>query len=296
MFTLDQISAFVAVYQHGSYSAAGRALKRDRSTVREHIHSLEEKLNQSLFIVAGRRIKPTPSATTLYPKALYLNRQAGQLAQSVLSACVQENTEANIYYDISLPMGLMVAIEQKASETFPHLQVNWLHRNAEESINALKQQKAQLVIATDHSVLRIPASIQGKALGNVCLSAYTGVNTGMARLDTVDLQHLRNERQYICENHVQPGLQIMVLSDNIRIASNLDALVELIRYRGWAFLPDNYAARFVRKGLIQQVSIAETNPVSIGLNLYYDENPPRSPVIRQLIQWTDKMTRQHLNS
>lgn len=40
MITIEQLLSFKTVFEQGSYSAAGRHIQKDRSTIREHILAL----------------------------------------------------------------------------------------------------------------------------------------------------------------------------------------------------------------------------------------------------------------
>lgn len=53
------IYAFVAIIEHGSFAAAGRAMKVDESTVREYVGALEKWFGRKLFF-KKRRFELSP--------------------------------------------------------------------------------------------------------------------------------------------------------------------------------------------------------------------------------------------
>ena len=252
-----------------------------------------KNLNQQLFTVIGRRLKPTRAADQLYPKALIINRQVSQLTETTLSVCVLNTTEINIHYDISLPIQWMVAVEQEISETFPYLQLNWIHRNAEESLHALQDKKAQFAILTRNTDSHLPTGLKRKNLGTINLSPFTGMGNPLARLEACSLTDLQQQRQYVCENHIKAGLNGIVLSSDARIISNLDVLVELISHQGWAFLPDNYAEPFVRRDTLKMIDTSECvkalSPASIKLDLCYSEMAMQDSISRHLLNKLSRM-------
>ena len=62
-FTSETVRIFLSVLDHGSFSAAARALGRVPSAVSMAIAGLEAELDLALFDRAGREPVPTAAAT-----------------------------------------------------------------------------------------------------------------------------------------------------------------------------------------------------------------------------------------
>ena len=77
-FNSDNVQVFLTVLDHGSFSAAARALSRVPSAVSMTIAHLEAELDVQLFDRSGREPRPTAAARALEPQARLL---AGQLQQ-----------------------------------------------------------------------------------------------------------------------------------------------------------------------------------------------------------------------
>ena len=75
-FSSDSVQVFLAVLDHGSFSAAARTLSRVPSAVSMTIAHLEAELDVQLFDRSGREPRPTAAARALEPQARLL---AGQL-------------------------------------------------------------------------------------------------------------------------------------------------------------------------------------------------------------------------
>ena len=75
-FNSDSVQVFLTVLDHGSFSAAARALSRVPSAVSMTIAHLEAELDVQLFDRSGREPRPTAAARALEPQARLL---AGQL-------------------------------------------------------------------------------------------------------------------------------------------------------------------------------------------------------------------------
>ena len=84
-FSSDSVQLFLAVLDHGSFSAAARALGRVPSAVSMAMGHLEAELDMLLFDRSGREPRPTAAARALEPQARLLAAQLQQLNAQALS-------------------------------------------------------------------------------------------------------------------------------------------------------------------------------------------------------------------
>jgi DNA-binding transcriptional LysR family regulator len=84
-FSSDTVLLFLAVLDHGSFSAAARALKRVPSAVSMAIANLEAELALQLFDRSGREPQPTAAARALEPQARQLALQLRELDAHALA-------------------------------------------------------------------------------------------------------------------------------------------------------------------------------------------------------------------
>ncbi|MEG2900089.1 MAG: LysR family transcriptional regulator, partial [Massilia sp.] len=84
-FDLDNVRAFLAAIDHGSFSAAARALGRVPSAVSMAIANLEAQLDVQLFDRTGRNPTPTAQALALLPQARLLAEGLQRLNVHALS-------------------------------------------------------------------------------------------------------------------------------------------------------------------------------------------------------------------
>ncbi|MBS0344792.1 MAG: LysR family transcriptional regulator, partial [Proteobacteria bacterium] len=80
----DNLQVFLAVLDHGSFSAAARALRRVPSAVSMAIANLEADLDLPLFDRSGREPKPTEAARSLEPQARLVDAQLKALQVQAL--------------------------------------------------------------------------------------------------------------------------------------------------------------------------------------------------------------------
>ncbi|GAP33943.1 LysR family transcriptional regulator [Piscinibacter sakaiensis] len=84
-FTSDTVALFLAVLDHGSFSAAARALGRVPSAVSMAVANLEAELGLALFDRQGREPRPTAAARALEPQARQLAAQQAALTAHALA-------------------------------------------------------------------------------------------------------------------------------------------------------------------------------------------------------------------
>ena len=93
-FDLDNLRAFLAAVDHGSFSAAARALGRVPSAVSMAIANLEAQLDVPLFERSGRNPTPTAQALALLPQARLLAEGLQRLNVHALS--LSQGLEASL--------------------------------------------------------------------------------------------------------------------------------------------------------------------------------------------------------
>ncbi|RMG32290.1 MAG: LysR family transcriptional regulator [Gammaproteobacteria bacterium] len=80
---LDQLAAFIAVAQHGSFSQAAEQLHLTQPAVSKRIAQLEDQLDARLFDRIGRRIALTEAGRALLPRARRLLNDAAEIRRAL---------------------------------------------------------------------------------------------------------------------------------------------------------------------------------------------------------------------
>jgi Transcriptional regulator len=93
----ELLLSFVAVAEHGGFSAAARALNRTQSAVSLQIKRLEEQLGAPVFRRTSRKIELTPAGGTFLPYA----RRLLQLQDEAMSAAAATEQAAPVRLGLS---------------------------------------------------------------------------------------------------------------------------------------------------------------------------------------------------
>lgn len=93
-FTLDQITVFLAVVEHGGFSAAARELGRVQSAVSHSVATLEQTLGASLFDRARRPPSLTDAGRRLAAEARLVLAQAREMRH--VAGAIREGLEPHL--------------------------------------------------------------------------------------------------------------------------------------------------------------------------------------------------------
>ncbi|ALM51869.1 LysR family transcriptional regulator [Halomonas huangheensis] len=151
-FDLRALKVFVAVVEHGSFSAAARAQHTAQSAVSQTIAGLERRLDTLLFHRQDRRISLTPEGEVLLDHARRLLAQADatQLAMSELKGLVKGEVRIGIpsmlgsYYLPPLLMGF--------KSSHPGIRLTVIEAGARRLQGLIAQRQLDLGIIVDDRV------------------------------------------------------------------------------------------------------------------------------------------------
>src|SRR6478752_7583930 len=103
MLSLHQLRIFLAIYEHGSITAAAEELGYAQPSVSEQIRSLEKSLGTTLFRRVGRGVAATTVADSLRPHAERTVAAAEEARRAVQSVVALET--GTIRFGCSAPPG-----------------------------------------------------------------------------------------------------------------------------------------------------------------------------------------------
>jgi molybdate transport repressor ModE-like protein len=144
------LQSFAAVAEHGSLSAAARALGGSQPTMSRHISSLEDMLGVRLFDRTGGGLVLTPTGTALFEEARSMSQAAGRLTlaatgrSEAIAGTIRISASTNVVPPI---LGRLreeepeIAIEIVSSDAVNNL----LEREADIAIRMFQPTQAELI-------------------------------------------------------------------------------------------------------------------------------------------------------
>ncbi len=291
MHTVEQLRGFVAVYDAGSYSAAAKRLKRDRTTVRDTVKNLEDVWGVTLFEVQGRTAVATTAADALYFQAKVLLRQNEKLLQHSRVVMEQDILELNIAVNNQTPVTFILDLEEYLFFRFPSVVVNWLRLSREEALNRIMEGECHLACLETRGSFFPEKEVTFFQLGYVDFFAYVAPDSPLVSCDPLTPLDLQREVQYINELDIRNKSMVSRLSENCRQVGSDDLICELISRRGWAIIPEDIARCRVEQGTIVKLDTKGIMATSFQfpISFFYLAGTEKHNVVGDSIDWV----RQH---
>lgn len=238
-FSIEQLQAFVTVYEQRSLSKAGLQLNRHRTTVGQVISNLEDMVAVQLFERSGRSIEPTEDAHTLYyyaKQSVEQTRVFDKVAMSLAGGSLEEIT---IAYPSFIPHNLLHYIRSQLDKDFPLLRANFVVRSNKAAEKGMKAGQIHFSIVLGHSISGIQ-SYDSIFLGHMEFVPFVKKGGPMSKLPSNEvLGELKTSRQLLLRSLSEEGFKDKVVySANVEEYEQLALVIKMVKEGlGWAWLP-----------------------------------------------------------
>ena len=118
--TLDQLRTFIAAVDEGSFSAAGRKLRRAQSVVSQTLGNLETQLGVKLFDRSARYPKLTEEGRSLLVDARAVADNIDGFKARARAMREGLEPELSVVVDVMLPMEALTRAATHSRKTYPH--------------------------------------------------------------------------------------------------------------------------------------------------------------------------------
>lgn len=268
-FTSDNVQVFLAVLDHGSFSAAARALRRVPSAVSMAIANLEAELALPLFDRSGREPQPTAAARSLEPQARLLAAQLQELQVQALA--LTQGLENRLTLAIApelltAPWSAPLAV---LAQDYPQLEVEVLAAPQADALALLHSGRAQLALVFERPSLDGREAFQEVANEMMVAVMAPGHPVLAAAGGRLREDHLRTTRQIVVAGRdLATSDPRFVFARHVWRTDNALAALSLITAGlGWGWLPRNFARPHVAAGALVEIPFEN---LSNGLDLWVD--------------------------
>lgn len=255
-FHSDNVGVFLAVLDHGSFSAAARHLGRVPSAVSMTISGLEAELDLSLFDRSHREPKPTAAARALEPLARQVDGQIRSLKAQALA--LHQGLEPRLTLAIAPELLTSPWSEPLAilAREFPSLEVEVLSVPQADAVKMLHTGEAHLALVFERPGLDEREAFQ--EVGSESLIAVIAPgHPALEREGELTQADLISTRQIALlgrdKSRVDP--RMLVARQIWRTDSYLPTLRLVQAGLGWAFLPRNLVLPLLDAGTLRKFSL-----------------------------------------
>jgi len=243
--SLEQLQAFVAAAETGSFSAAARRLGKAQSVVSAAVANLEIDAGNALFDRTGRYPVLTGAGERLLVEARVILERCEHFRGVAKS--LGEGVEARLVLAVDeiYPEETLGVLLEAFSQRFPAVELELLFPLMEDVSRLVLEGGADLGIMWRQEVL--PAALGFHALGwmpmqIICAPDHPlAEGAATARVDWEDLKRYR-QLMVATRSDSEEKMRLRVASDVWWVESQW-VIVELVKRRlGWAFVPWHVAA------------------------------------------------------
>ena len=283
-FTSETVRIFLSVLDHGSFSAAARALGRVPSAVSMAIAGLEAELDLALFDRAGREPVPTAAARALEPEARAIARSLGRLEAHALSLhaglerrlCLAVASDL-LDWDWDRPLGAIAA-------DYPALEVEVVSGPQDAMLGRLETGEAHLALLFERPSLDDREAFQ--EAGEVVLVAVAAPSHPLvSALRPPRMADLPDHRQIAVAGRGRTDPRLLLGRAVWRVDSHLAALRLAEAGLGWAFVPEGLAAPRIEAGALARLPLAGmTNATRLWVDVVWRNDRPLGLAARRYVE------------
>ena len=280
--SLEQLQAFVAAAEHGSFSAAGRALRKAQSAISTQLSNLETDLGVLLFRREGRHPVLTAAGDRLLREArVVLDRRAHLIG---VAASFEAHVEQRLVVAIDelYPEAVQAELLAGFAAHFPHVELELLFPMIEDVSRMVLDGKADIGVMWRQEVL--PPEIGFHTLGWVPLQLVCGKNHPLAE-GVVEWEDLKRHRQLMVAVRSEgPEKQRLRTAAEVWWVESHWVILQLVRRGiGWALVPDHIIRESpVREDLAIPPLRFDGADWPVALELVWHKQRPSGPAARWL--------------
>jgi len=280
----DKLRTFLAIVDHGSFAAAGRASGRATSVVSYAMAGLEEDLGVTLLDREGAK-RPTLTAkgAALLPDIRRMVEQADQLSARAAGLRQGMEAELSLVVDVMFPMPQLTLILRDFAEAFPVVPLKLQVEAMGATAAALETGDADLAISGP--LIGPSDGLARRWIGKVVLIPVAAPDHPLAGnpVPGATMQHLQlvlTDRSRRSE-----GQDFSVLSPSTWRLGDLSAKHALLREGvGWGNMPAHMVEADLHLGSLVRLALPESGDIAYPLYLLSRRNAASGPASQWLAE------------
>lgn len=257
--TLDQVMAFLAVVDEGSFKAAARKLNRAVSAISYAIATLEAQLGILAFAREGSsRPVLTPAGRAILPHARALAGEADELVAAVRAHIGGLEAELCLAIDVMCPLAPVAAVLRDFQRVFPTVDLRLQVEGLGAVAALLLDERAHLAVAGP-VIDRLPL-LDRRALGTLELVPVAARSHPLATMAPIPSGAARHYRQLVLTDRspLTDGREFGVLAARSWRLGDLAAKhALLLEGTGWGNMPRHMIADDLATGRLVALDLPE---------------------------------------
>lgn len=282
----EQVRAFVAVADTGSFSAAAKLLKRHRTTLGQVIHNLEIETNLTLFDRSGKFPVLTEHGQSLYRHAKTLSEYTHSFEKVCQSVESGVESDITIFHTDLVPIELIQNVMKEIRKEYKYVNIHWLHKSNAEAHEGIKNGEADIGLVLLHNGNAI-SQTDYVYLSSMPFCLCAAPNGEVFLEEDISLGDMKKYRQLVLEDYISAGIHKMVtVSKYYQRIENMNVFLSLLASgEGWGFAPKHAVQTMLDSKRLKEITIKELNvPVRFPLAIWSAYQSKAGPVKTLLIE------------
>jgi DNA-binding transcriptional LysR family regulator len=284
--TLDQLRTFIAAVDEGSFSAAGRKLRRAQSVVSQTLANLEAQLGVKLFDRSARYPRLTEEGRSLLADARSVADNMDGFKARARAMREGLEPELSVAVDVLLPMEALTRAATHSRNTFPHTPLRLYVEALGGVIKPVLEGSCSIGVIG--SLPLVPEELQSEALLRVTFVTVVSPAHRLARVrGAVSASAIAREVQLVLTDRtaLSEGRNFGVLSPLTWRLADLGAKHAFLKAGlGWGHMPLHMVEADLESGALVKIRV-EGNPrdMSLPMKVVYRKDAPPGPAARAFI-------------
>lgn len=295
--SLDQLRAFIAAVDTGSFSAAGRDLGRAQSAISDMVRRLEEQMGVVLFDRSGRFPRLTGEGSVLLADARAVVADVDIMRARAKGISKGIEAELSIVVDVMFPMALMTDAAIAFTERFSAVPLRLFAEVLGNSFTPLLDGRASMGILGPR-----PSGLRGltdEPLGTVPMVMVASPDHPLAHSrGPITQADMARHRQLVLTDRstLTEGTDYFVLSQATwRLGDLLVKRAFLLGGLGWGGMPLHSVEDELTSGKLVRLDVEGFPPSGRArpMSIAYRTGSPPGPAGRWLINWIQQSMGRH---
>jgi DNA-binding transcriptional LysR family regulator len=286
--TLDQLRTFIAAAEEGSFSAAGRKLRRAQSVVSQTLANLELQLGVKLFDRRGRYPILTEEGKALLPEARAVTEDIDNFKARARAMREGLEPELSVAVDVMYPMSSLTSAAGYFRTSFSHTPL----RLYVEALGGVPQLVLQGTcrMGMMATIQLVPEALRAEPLGEVTLVTVVAAHHPLAaKAAPLSAEDVSGHAQLVLADRtpLSAGRDFHVLSPQTWRLGDLGAKHAFLKAGfGWGNMPLHMIERDLAEGALVRLRLATGIPyeVRLPITMVYRKDEPPGPAGRAFIE------------
>ncbi|MFL9930684.1 LysR family transcriptional regulator [Paraburkholderia sp. RL18-103-BIB-C] len=286
--SMDQLRTFIAAADEGSFSAAGRKLRRAQSVVSQTLANLEGQIDVQLFDRSGRYPRLTEQGTALLAQARLVVSGMDGFKSKARAIAEGLEPELSVVVDVMYPMASLTVAVGEFREAFPHTPLRLYVEALGAVVRLVLDRMCRLGISG--SMPAVPETLDAEKLLDVPMVTVTAPSHPLASIRRViRLRELEEHVQLVLTDRttLTDGKSFGVFSPLTWRLADLGAKHAFLRASfGWGHMPAAMVHADIVSGELVPLRIENFQPQAppIAMFAIYRKDAPPGPAGRWLLE------------